>query len=103
MFENRTLRKIFGPIRDDVTEWRELHNEELKDLYSSPNIIQVIKLRRMGWVGHVACTGARTGVNRVWWGNLRERDHRQDPGINRGIILRHIVRKWNGGGGHGLE
>jgi len=54
-FENRVLRRIFGPKRDEVTgEWSKLHNEELDDLYSSPNIVQVIKLRRMRWVGHVA-------------------------------------------------
>ena len=55
MFENRLLRRIFGPKRDGVTgEWRKLHNEELNDLYSSPNIVRVIKWRRMRWAGHVA-------------------------------------------------
>ena len=54
MFENRVLRRIFGPRRDKVTgEWRKLHNEELNDLYS-PNIVRVIKSRRMRWTGHVA-------------------------------------------------
>jgi len=57
VFENRVLKKIFGPKRDDVSgELRRLHNEELNDLYS-PNIIQVIKSRRMRWARHVACVG----------------------------------------------
>ena len=66
MFENRVLWKIFGPRRDEVTgEWRRLHNEELNDMYSSPNIVQVIKLRRMRWAGHVARMGEERGVYRV--------------------------------------
>ena len=66
MFENRLLRKIFGHKRDKVTgEWRELHNEQLNDLYCSPNIVGVIKSRRMRWVGHVARMGERRGVYKV--------------------------------------
>ena len=54
VFENRVLRKIFGPRRDEVTgEWRRLHNKEVNDLFFSPNIVRVIKSRRMGWAGHV--------------------------------------------------
>jgi hypothetical protein len=60
------LRKVFGPKRDEVTgEWRKLHNEELNDLYSSPNIVWVVKLRRMRWAGHVARMGEDRGVHRV--------------------------------------
>jgi hypothetical protein len=66
VFENRVLRRIFGPKRDEVTgEWRKLHNEELKDLYSSPNIVRVIKSRRMRWVGHVGWMGKERGMYRV--------------------------------------
>jgi hypothetical protein len=58
VFENRVLRRIFGPKRDEVTGgWRELHNEELHDLYSSPGIVRVIKARGMRWVGHVGGEG----------------------------------------------
>jgi len=60
VFENRVLRRVFGPKRDEVTgEWRILHNEELSDLYSLPNIVRVVKSRRMRWAGHVACMGAQ--------------------------------------------
>ena len=60
------LRRIFGPRRDEVTgEWRRLHNEELNDLYSSPNIVQVIKSRRMRWAGYVAHMGNESGMYRV--------------------------------------
>ena len=60
------LRRIFGPKRYEVTrEWRRLHNEELNDLYSSPNIVRVIKSRRMRWAGYVARMGERTGVYSV--------------------------------------
>ena len=66
VFENRALRRIFGPKRDEVTgEWGKLHFEELNDLHSSPNIIRVIKWRRMRWAGHVAHMGGRRVVYRV--------------------------------------
>jgi hypothetical protein len=61
VFENRVLRRIFEPKKDDVTGgWRTLHNEELHNLYSSPSIIRMIKPRRVGWAGHVARMGTRT-------------------------------------------
>jgi len=64
--ENMVLRRIFGPRWDEVTgEWRRLHNEELNDLYSSPNILRVIKSRRMRWAGHVVCMGEERGAYRV--------------------------------------
>jgi hypothetical protein len=66
------LRRIFGPRRDEVTrEWRKLHNEELNDLYCSPNIVRVIKTR-MRWAGHVACMGEPEVYIGLWWGNLRK-------------------------------
>ena len=66
VFENRVLRRLFGPERDEVTEeWRKLHNEELSDLYSLPNIVRVVKSRRMRWAGHVAHLGEGRGVHRV--------------------------------------
>ena len=66
MFESRVLRRIFGPKRVDVTgEWRELHNEELNDLYCSPNTDRVIKSRKNRWAEHVASMGKRRGVYRV--------------------------------------
>jgi hypothetical protein len=66
VFENKVLRRIFGPRRDEVTrEWRKLHNEEFNDLYSSPTIVRVIKSRRMRWTGHVARRGERGGMYRV--------------------------------------
>ena len=75
VFENMVLRRIFGPSGDEVTgDWRRLHNEELNDLYCSPNIVRVIKWRRMRWARHVARMGEERG-GRIgsWWGNRRER------------------------------
>jgi len=66
LFENRVLGRVFGPKRDEVTgEWRKLHNEAHRDLYSLPSIVRVVKSRRMRWAGHVACIGEGRGVHRV--------------------------------------
>jgi hypothetical protein len=88
VFENRVLRRIFGPKRDEVTgEWRKLRNEELHILYSSPNIISQIKSRRMRWVGHVARMGVERNVYRVLMGKpevkrpLGRPRHRWEDGI----------------------
>jgi len=93
VFENRVLRRIFGPRKDEVKgEWRRLHNEELNDLYSSPNIVWVIKSRIMRWAGHVARMGEEMVVYRSWWENRRERDHWGDIGVD-GWILGRISRR----------
>jgi len=97
VFEIRVLR-IFGPKRDEVTgEWRKLHKEELNVLYSSPNIVWVIKSRRMRWVGHVALWGRGEACTGFWWGNLGKRDHWGDPGIDGRIISGWIFKKWDVG------
>jgi hypothetical protein len=74
---------------------RKLHSEELNDLYSSPNIVRVIKSRRMRWAGNVAGMGETKGVYSFWWGNLKARDHLGDPGVDLRITLRWIFRKWD--------
>jgi len=73
VFDNVVLRRIFGLRRDEVTgEWRRLHNEDLNDLYSSPNIVRVIKSRRVRWAGHVARMCEESGVYRVLEGKPEE-------------------------------
>jgi hypothetical protein len=93
--------RTFGLKREDVTgEWRKLHNEELNGLYSSPNIIQVI-ISRIRWARHVARMERVEVYTGFWWGNVRERDHLEDPSIEEGVILRWTFRKWEEG--HGLD
>jgi hypothetical protein len=70
VFENRVLRRIFGPQREEDGSWRKLHNDELHSLYSSPNIIRVSKSRRMRWAGHGARIGEGRGVYRVLTGRV---------------------------------
>jgi hypothetical protein len=103
MFENRVLRRIFGPKRDEVTgEWRKLYNGELHNLYSSPDIIRRINSRRMWRAKHVArmeereetCTG-------FWWESPKERDHLKDRGIDGRMGLEWISRRLTGGMGAG--
>ena len=95
LFENSVLRRIFGPRRNEVTgEWRQLRNGELNDLYSSPNIVLVIKSGRMIWAGHVARMGERRGVHRVLVGKPEGKIYLEDPSVDGTIILRWVFRKW---------
>jgi hypothetical protein len=98
VFESWVLRRIFGPKRDEVTgECRKLHNEELHDLYSSPNIVWVIKSRRMICAGNVPRTGEGRGVYRVLVGKPEGKRPWGDSGVDRSIILRLMFRKWDVG------
>jgi hypothetical protein len=103
VFENKVLRRIFGPKRDEVTgKWRKLHNKELYALYSSPNIIRVIKSRRLRWAGHVARMGERRGAYRV----LVERPEKRRPLVRsrrrREDNIKMDLRE-DGCGGHRLD
>jgi len=95
VFENRVLRRIFGPKKDKGTgEWRKICNEELNELYPSPNIVRVIKLRRMGRVRRAARMGRVDAYTGFWRENLMERDDLKGPGVD-GRILRRIFKKWD--------
>jgi len=95
VFENRVLRRISGPKWDQVrVERRRLHNEEFYDLYSSPNVIRVIKSRIMRWTDHVQVWRTGEAYTGFWWGNLRERDQLEDLDIDGKIILKWVLRKW---------
>jgi hypothetical protein len=99
VFENRVLRRIFGPKRGEV---KGECNEELNDLYSSPNIIRVIKSRRMRWEGHVAGMREGRGAYRILVGRPEGRNHLEDPGVDGRIILKWIFKKWDGRAWTGL-
>ena len=96
VFENTVLRKIFGPKTDEVTgEWRRLHNDKFYDLYSSPNIIRVIKSRRIRWAGRVNVWETEEVHTGFLQGDLRERSHLDDLSIDWNIILKLIFKKWD--------
>jgi hypothetical protein len=89
VFENRVLRRIFGPKRDDIIgSWRKLHDEELHNLYSSPNIIIMIKSRKMRWAGHVGRMGRRKMHTWFWWKSWKERGHWEEVDVDGWIILK---------------
>jgi hypothetical protein len=94
VFENRVLGRIFGPKRDEVTgEWRRLHNGELHNLYSSPDIIRQIKSRRMRWAGHVARMGDGRNVYRVLVGKP---EGKRPLGRPKWTLWRLAVGVWSG-------
>jgi len=96
VFENRVLRGILGPKRDEVTEEaRKLHDEELNDLYCSSDIVRVIKPRIMRWTLHVARVGEKRGGYRVLMGKHEGKRPLGDPGVDGRIILRWGLRKWD--------
>jgi hypothetical protein len=88
VFDNRVLRRIFGPKREEDGLWRKLHNDELHSLYSSSNIVSKIKSRRTRWAGHVARMREGRGVYRVLFERPEVRDHWEDLGIGGRITLR---------------
>jgi hypothetical protein len=99
VFENRVLRRILGPKRDEVTGgWRKLHNEELHNLYSSPSIIRMIKSRRMRLAGHVVRMGRGGMLIGYWWECQKERDHWEEQDVGGWTILKWILREigWDG-------
>jgi hypothetical protein len=102
VFENRVLRRVFGPKSDEVTrEWRKLHNEKLHDLYFSPNIVRVIKSRRMRWAGHVAPMVAWRGKYRILVGKPEGKRPLGRPrrGCEDNIKMDLVSGIW----GHGLD
>jgi hypothetical protein len=103
VFENRVLRIIFGPKRDEVTgEWRKSHNKELNGLYSLPNILRVIKSRRLRWAGRVARMGEVRGVYRVLVGKPEGKRPLGRPRHRWGIILGWNFERWDMGVRTGL-
>jgi len=96
VLENRVLRRMFGPKRDEVTgAWRKLHNETFNDMYSLPNTVRVIKSRRMRWAGHVARMSEKRDVYRVLVGKPEGKRPLGRPRRRWDEILKWIFRKWD--------
>jgi hypothetical protein len=93
VFENRAFRRIFGAKREEDGSWRKLHNDELHNLYSSPNIVRVIISRKMRWAGHVARGRGEKVFTGFWLGGPKGRDHWEDQGVGGIITLRWILAK----------
>jgi hypothetical protein len=101
VFENRVLRRIFGPKREEDGSWRKLHNDEPHSLYSSPNIVRVIKSRKMKWTGHVARMGkVFTGF---WLGGPKARDHWEDLSGGGRLTLRWTLGRYGSMGRTGFS
>jgi hypothetical protein len=103
VFHNALLILNLLFFTPNVNEWRKLHNEKLNYLYCTHTIMRVAKSRRMRWAGHVGCMGEGRGVYRVWWRNMRKRDHWGDPSVDGRIILRWMFRNWDVGVWTGLS
>ena len=100
----KMLRRIFGFKRDEVIgEWRRLHGKELHALYASPNIIRVIKSRRLRWAGHVARMRPWRGAHRVLVGKPEGRNYLEERGVDGRIILKWICKKWDRGAMQGID
>jgi hypothetical protein len=98
VFENRVLRRIFGPKRDEVTgEWRKLHNEELNNLYSSSDITRQIKSRRMRLAGHVACVGEEEKCTGFCWEKPKGKMLSEDRGVDGRMGSEWILARLAGG------
>jgi hypothetical protein len=94
VFENRVLRGVFGPKREEVVGcWSRLHNEELHNLYTSPIIIRMIKSRRTRWAKHVARMGEMRNAYNIFLENVKGKDHSEDIGLDERIILEWILGK----------
>jgi hypothetical protein len=97
VFENRGARRVFEPKRDETTgDWTKLRIEELHNLYSSPNIIRMIKSRRRRWTGHVARIGRNGLYVRFWWESQKEEGHEEYLDTGGRIILKWTVEKQDG-------
>jgi hypothetical protein len=98
VIENRVLRRIYGPMGDEVTrDWRTLQNVKLHNLYSFTNIIRQIKSRRIGFAGDLAHMGEKRKCTRFWWKNLKERDHSENRGVDKRMGLELALRILVGG------